>query len=256
MCCARHHGQLMTTLFISDLHLDSARPEITRAFLEFLRTDAVNADKLYILGDLFESWIGDDDNSDLSRTVTQALRQLNLLKTPVYVQHGNRDFLLGADFFSRSLCRPLADPNIIDLYGKSVLLMHGDSLCTEDRDYITFRLMVRDPNWQREFLKQPLEQRRVVARQIRTASKDANSNKSQDIMDVSPDEVARAFREQKVDLMIHGHTHRPFIHKQTVDGKSVTRVVLGDWEDYAWVLRYLPDHSYNLDKYRLETKHT
>ncbi|MFT7130695.1 MAG: UDP-2,3-diacylglucosamine hydrolase [Gammaproteobacteria bacterium] len=245
----------MTTLFISDLHLDPARPDVTRAFFEFLRKDAVNADKLYILGDLFESWIGDDDNTDLSRSVIQALRELSLLKTPVYLQHGNRDFLLGPDFFSQSLCINLTDPTIIDLYGKSVLLMHGDSLCTEDRDYIKFRSMVRDPNWQREFLEQPLEKRRIVAQQIRNASKDANSNKSQDIMDVSPNDVTRAFNEQKVDLMIHGHTHRPFVHKQMVDDKSTTRVVLGDWEDYAWVFRYLPDHSYNLDKYRLNTQH-
>ena len=241
----------MTTLFISDLHLDLARPNITRAFVEFLRTDAINADRVYILGDLFESWIGDDDHTDLSSTVIEELRQLSLRKVPVYLQHGNRDFLIGPDFFSQSLCLPLADPTLIDLYGKPVLLMYGDSLCTDDKDYMNFRTMVRDPNWQREFLKQPLEQRRVIARQIRNASKDANSNKSQEIMDVSPDEVTRAFSEHQVDLLIHGHTHRPFVHKKMLDSKNTTRVVLGDWEDYAWVLRYLPDHSFNLDKYQL-----
>ncbi len=241
----------MTTLFISDLHLDPTRPDITRAFLEFLRNEASTADNLYILGDLFESWIGDDDDSALSQLVIRALRELNESKTATYIQHGNRDFLLGKTFFERSECKPISDPVMIDLYGKSVLLLHGDSLCTGDTDYINFRSMVRGQNWQNEFLQQPLEQRRDIAQKIRNASKDANSNKPQDIMDVSPDEVRHIFHQYKIDLMIHGHTHRPFIHRYSDSETTKTRVVLGDWDAYAWVLRYLPDHSYNLDKYAI-----
>lgn len=241
----------MTTLFISDLHLDSSRPAVIRAFLQFLQQQAVAADALYILGDFFEVWIGDDDDAELNQTVATALRQLTSAGTPVYLMHGNRDFLIGQTFCRQSGCRLISDPGIVNLYGQSVLLMHGDSLCIDDKQYMQFRALSRSQPWQQQLLSHTVEERRQLARQMRAQSIQANSNKASDIMDVNQEEVLAVLRQYQVDLLIHGHTHRPAIHNVQASGINATRVVLGDWDQYGWLLRYHADHSYQLDKFEI-----
>lgn len=234
----------MTTLFISDLHLDPSRPAVTRAFFDLLDTEVKQADALYILGDFFEVWVGDDDDAELSRQVIAALRAVTAAGTPVYFMHGNRDFLIGAQFARETGCQLLPDPSIVDLYGKRTLLMHGDLLCIDDQAYMAFRAECRQPAWQQAVLARPLQERRLLAAKLREDSRDSTSNKAEDIMDVNTEEVDRYLREHQVELLIHGHTHRPAIH-QISNG---TRIVLGDWEQHSWVLRYQSDHQYQLVK--------
>ncbi len=243
----------MTTLFISDLHLDPSRPDTLRAFLDLLAGEARSADALYILGDFFEAWLGDDDDCELGGVVSAALKALNESGVPIYVLHGNRDFLMGTDFCQRAGCELLQEPVKIDLYGKPILLLHGDSLCTEDHSYMEFRAMVRNPQWQQQFLAKPLVERKLIAQHMRDASRQANSNKAMDIMDVTQSEVLKAFDGYEVDVMIHGHTHRPDTHKYELPAGIATRVVLGDWEQYGWILRYQNDHAYQLDKFLIPT---
>lgn len=237
----------MTTLFISDLHLEEKRPATTRAFLQFLREDAAAAESLYVLGDLFEAWVGDDDDAELAETVRSALRQLTDGGTALYFMHGNRDFLLGERFAADTGGRMLNDPTVIDLYGEPTLLLHGDSLCTADTAYQQLRTQVRSPEWQRQALSQSLAARREIAQQMRTASAEANSNKAEDIMDVTPEEVVEALRRHDCRRMIHGHTHRPATHRLTVDGEPAERIVLGDWDTHRWVLR-VDERGYSLEK--------
>ncbi len=231
----------MTTLFISDLHLDTSRPDITRLFLRFLESEARIADALYILGDLFEAWVGDDDPCEVGSTVAGALRQLSDAGVPLYFMRGNRDFLLGQAFAQRAGMRILSDPAVIVLDGKPVLLMHGDLLCTADTAYQAFRTQTRNPAWQQQFLSQPLQARLAFAAQAREASKsrqdelrgDGGNARFEAITDVSPAAVAGTFALLGVDTMIHGHTHRPRIH---AEGEN-TRIVLGDWYEQGSVLR-------------------
>ncbi len=219
----------MSTLFISDLHLSAERPEITHLFLEFLRNAAVQADALYILGDLFEVWIGDDASVPEHRTVIEGLRHLVDSGTPVYVMHGNRDFLMAKGFEEASGCRIIPDPTIIDLHGEPTLLMHGDTLCTDDIEYQYFRTQVRDPARQQQFLSLPPQQRAAIAMDYRTQSREKSSQKAQEIMDVNLQTVENTLREHGVNRLIHGHTHRPATHEITLDGKAAQRIVLGDW---------------------------
>ncbi|NLA67355.1 MAG: UDP-2,3-diacylglucosamine diphosphatase, partial [Gammaproteobacteria bacterium] len=232
----------MTTLFISDLHQDPERPEITRLFGDFLEGEARRARALYILGDLFEAWVGDDDPSATGAFVADRLATLSAAGVPVHFMHGNRDFLIGADYARRAGMHLLDDPTVVDLYGRPALLMHGDTLCTDDLAYQQFREQTRNPAWQAGFLAQPLEARLAFARQARAASRarqgelrDAGTMEA--ITDVAPGAVAAAFREHGVDLLIHGHTHRPAVHPLEVDGRACTRVVLGDWYEHGSVLR-------------------
>lgn len=243
----------MSTLFISDLHLDPSRPAVIRAFLDLLKQRAVNADvdALYILGDFFEVWIGDDDDAELNRSIVEALRELTNTGTPVYIMHGNRDFLIGERFCQESGCQLLADPTVIELYGKPRLLMHGDSLCTRDARYMTFRAEVRSPAWQSVLLSKSVEERRAIAAKLREDSKDHNSNKAEDITDVTPEEVVSALQQHGADLMVHGHTHRPQIHSLSVNNNPATRIVLGDWDQFGWILCYQPDHSFELEKFSI-----
>ena len=227
----------MTTLFISDLHLDEKRPDIFRAFLHFLENTAKNAEALYVLGDLFEAWVGDDDDANLARQSIAAFRRLADSGTALYFLHGNRDFLLGERFAEETVGTLLNDPCKIDLYGTPTLLMHGDSLCTADTEYQKLRLQLRSSNWQQQLLSQPLAARRQLAEQLRMASSEATSNKAEDIMDVTPDEVAKALAEYNCTRLIHGHTHRPARHALTVHGKPAERIVLGDWDQHLWFLR-------------------
>jgi len=232
----------MATLFISDLHLDPERPGITRLFGAFLDGEARRADALYILGDLFEAWVGDDDPSDTGRFVGERLAALAAAGVPVHFMHGNRDFLLGEDYARRTGMVLLQDPTVVRVHGRRALLMHGDTLCTGDTAYQQFRAQTRDPAWQQAFLAQPLEARLAFARQARAASQARQgelreSGRMETITDVTPAAVDAAFRAHDVDLMIHGHTHRPAVHALEVDGSVRTRVVLGDWYEQGSVLR-------------------
>jgi UDP-2,3-diacylglucosamine hydrolase len=226
----------MATLFISDLHLHPARLAINRCFLGFLEATQGNADALYILGDLFESWVGDDHPEPTYASVRQALKRCSLSGTPVFLLHGNRDFLLGERFATETGCTLLADPTRIDLCGISTLLMHGDSLCTDDSDYQRLRARVRDPAWQRQALGLPLEERLELAAQARELSALSIGAKGDDIMDVNQQEVLRMFASHDVNLLIHGHTHRPGIHQFEYAGRQRRRIVLGAWYQQGSVL--------------------
>ena len=217
------------TLFISDLHLDPSRPNVTRAFAQYLQNNR-DCDQLYILGDLVESWIGDDDDSPLVAELTTLLSAFTGAGPQLFLMHGNRDFLIGQLFCQRVNAQLIADPTVIDLYGVPTLLMHGDSLCTEDWAYQEFRSIARSRAWQQEFLANSLVQRITIAAQLRAKSKESNSNKAQDIMDVSQQAVADALTVHGVRQLIHGHTHRPAQHQI---GRA-TRWVLGDWCDKGW----------------------
>jgi len=227
----------LTTLFISDLHLSGQRPAIVRQFLEFLRTEAARAEALYILGDLFDYWIGDEAVDEPGmRPVIAALAALTAVGVPVHVMHGNRDFLLGAGFARATGCRLLAEPAVIELNGEPTLLLHGDTLCTDDTDYQKFRAQVREPNWVREFLAKTLAERLTIVQQLRELSQAAMSAKPMEIMDVNPQAVEDAMREAGVQRLIHGHTHRPGTHEFTLDDKPARRIVLGDWYEQGSVL--------------------
>lgn len=227
---------MKATLFISDLHLSEERPETTALFLAFLRTHAREAQALYILGDLFEVWLGDDGILPGYEVVLDEIHTLAASGIPVFVMHGNRDFLMGDGFARRSGSRLIPDPAIIDLNGERTLLMHGDTLCTDDIEYQQFRNQVRNPETQRQFLKLPLEQRITVAKHYRTESRERSRYKPEEIMDVNPQAVMEAMRVHHVRLLIHGHTHRPAIHTLDLDGHPARRIVLGDWHEYGSVL--------------------
>ena len=230
-------GFPMSSLFISDLHLDDMRPQITDLFARFLTEEARDADALYILGDLFESWIGDDDDASLALRVAHALRALSDSGVPIYFMHGNRDFLLGASYAERAGMTLLADPTILDLHGERVLLMHGDTLCIDDIEYQKFRMLVRNPAWQAQFLAKPLAERGAFAAQARGESRKQTAMKAAEIMDVNQGAVESAMRTHGVRRLIHGHTHRPATHRFDLDGTSAERIVLGDWYEQTSVLR-------------------
>ncbi len=228
----------MPTLFISDLHLDEARPQIVDLFVDFLAGEARLADALYILGDLFESWIGDDDDAALPARVADALRTLRDSGVPIAFMHGNRDFLLGVDYAARAGMTLLPDPMVIgDLHGERTLLMHGDTLCTDDIEYQKFRVLVRNPEWQQQFLAKPLQERRAFAAQARGESRKHTSMAKAEIMDVNSAAVIAAMRGHDVHRLIHGHTHRPATHRFDLDGRTAERIVLGDWYEQSSVLR-------------------
>jgi UDP-2,3-diacylglucosamine hydrolase len=234
----------MTTLFISDLHLDPEHPELVRLFGDFIDGEAREAEALYILGDLFEAWVGDDDPSEIGAFAIQKLRGLRDAGVPVFFQHGNRDFLVGRTFAHRAGVRLLPENAVVLLSGEPVLLMHGDTLCTDDRAYQAFRAQTRDPAWQARFLSQPLAARLAFAAQARAASRERQqAMKSDDraqfetITDVSPATVDATLARYGVNTLIHGHTHRPAIHDLAIDGRACRRIVLGDWHVRETVAR-------------------
>ena len=225
------------TLFISDLHLSDERPEITALFSLFLQNDAARAHALYILGDLFEVWLGDDAVLPAYQTVMDGIRALTASGVPVYVMHGNRDFLIGKRFVQLSGCRLLEDPTIIELEGKRTLLMHGDTLCTDDVEYQRFRTQVRNPDTQRQFLALPINERIAVAKHYRQESRERSRSKAEEIMDVNQGAVMEIMRRHGVYQLIHGHTHRPAVHSFILDNHSAQRIVLGDWYEQASILK-------------------
>ena len=231
----------MITLFISDLHLSDQRPAITEAFIGFLEGEARGAEALYILGDLFEVWLGDDMVLPEYARAIEAMHRLADAGVPLFVMHGNRDFLLGDDFAAMSGAQRLPESTVIDLHGTPTLLLHGDTLCTDDVAYQKFRAMVRNPAWQAEVLAKSPEERLALARQFREMSMAEMQGKSEAIMDVNADAVEAAFREAGVRQMIHGHTHRPAIHDLEIDGEPARRIVLGDWYDQGSVLECDPE---------------
>lgn len=238
----------MTIRFISDLHLEESRPDITDAFLTFLNDKAMGIEALYILGDFFEAWIGDDEQTPLQNRIAKALREVSDSGTALYLMHGNRDFLIGEDFCQRCGAALLPDPVVVDLYGTPTLLMHGDSLCTADVEYQKFRANMRNPQWQQMFLQRSLADRQMVARQLREISMAKNQGKAETIMDVTPEEVVREMESHGVQRLIHGHTHRPAIHELTANGRLAHRIVLGDWDTHAWWLDITGDQQPALQK--------
>ena len=239
----------MSYCFISDLHLNEDRPDITKAFLNFLENTARKAEKLYILGDLFEAWIGDDNQNEFISEIQNALIKINKT-TKVFFMHGNRDFLIGPEFASSARMKILNDPVVEEMFGNPVLLMHGDLLCIEDIDYQKFRKVSRDIKWQTEFLNKSLEERRRIAQDLRSASKEATGQKKEEIMDVSESEVIKMIRESSVNLLIHGHTHRPNSHNIDLENHTAKRMVLGDWDEYGWYI-WMDSNSCELNKFSI-----
>jgi UDP-2,3-diacylglucosamine hydrolase len=228
-------------LFIADLHLCSEEPAITAGFLRFLAGTAREAQALYILGDLFEAWIGDDDPEPLHGEIALAIKALVDSGVPCYFIHGNRDFLLGRRFARLSGMTLLPEEKVLDLYGRRVLILHGDTLCTDDHGYQAFRQKVHQPWLQRLFLALPLFIRKRVAAKMRAGSKAANSSKSLSIMDVNQQAVVDALTRRDVQWMIHGHTHRPEIHSLTANGKPAFRCVLGAWHTEGSMIKVTPE---------------
>ena len=228
----------MTTLFISDLHLEAGRPEIGEQFLAFLAGEARAAEALDILGDLFEAWLGDDDPNPYYAAMKAALRELVDAGVPVKFMHGNRDFMIGADFAAATGVAILSDPLVVELYGERVLLSHGDSLCTDDIEYQKVRTMTRDPQWQAMMLAKSIEERIAFAIQARQQSMARYPSLSEEIMDVNPQAVVAMLHDYDVATLLHGHTHRPAVHEVHVDGRTATRIVLGDWYAQGSVVRW------------------
>ncbi len=232
----------MSSLFVSDLHLEPGRPQITELFERYLASDEVRqAEALYILGDLVEAWIGDDDDDELPRRIAAATRAVHDAGVPVYFLAGNRDFLLGEAFAQRAGITLLADGTVHDIQGTPTLLMHGDVLCTDDLAYQAVRRQVRAPQWQAQILSMPLEARRAFAAKAREDSRAHTASTTESIMDVNAGAVAAALRDAAVARLIHGHTHRPAIHRFELDGRQVERIVLGDWYQQGSVLRVRPE---------------
>lgn len=236
-------------LFISDLHLDGAHPQITEQFVDFLSTTAAKADALYILGDLFEAWVGDDDPDPDKRRAMRALRDTVARGVKCFLIHGNRDFLIGKRFSTETGVQLLEDGTVVELYGRRVLLMHGDALCIDDHAYQRLRRIVRNPMVQFTMRRLSLKQRLKLAARMRAGSKahiESMDQAAPQIMDVNADEVIATLIRYDVDCIVHGHTHRPGIHTISLDGRTATRIVLGDWYEQGSVLRW-DEHGYALE---------
>ncbi len=222
----------MRSLFISDLHLQASRPDLTRALLNFLNEQASQCQQLYILGDLFEAWIGDDAIPPDVQPVIDALKALHDQGVELFFQHGNRDFLVQHTFAGLTGCTLLPEAVTVNIPAGTALLMHGDQLCTDDHEYMELRTLLRNPQWQADFLSKSIAERLEIARQLRAASQSKNAEKSMTIMDVNPQTVTQAMTDADVSLLIHGHTHRPAVH----EAEGQRRIVLGDWDTQGWYL--------------------
>jgi UDP-2,3-diacylglucosamine hydrolase len=228
----------MARLFVSDVHLDASAPQATEQFVDFLRTHGAHAEALYILGDLFEVWVGDDDPDPEKARIVAALRELTAGGIACFVIHGNRDFLLGRNFCDRTGCRLLPDPVVMELDGERVLVTHGDALCTDDHSYQELRSTVRTAEWQRRFLALPFAVRDRFANQARAGSKAHIARTAPTIQDVNQNAVDTAYRTARVRKIIHGHTHRPAVHDTMIDGEPAQRIVLGAWYEEGSYLVY------------------
>ncbi len=227
---------MANNLFISDLHLDDRRPEISRAFFLWLDQWKGKAENLYILGDFFEIWLGDDAYPPIADAVAMELEHFAKAGTKIFIMHGNRDFLLGEGYASRCGAQLIFEPMVIELNGARTLLMHGDSLCTEDQSYMQFRQQVRNPQWQQEFLAMSVADRVAFGEKARATSRQDTQYKAEDILDVTPREVSRIMEDFHVSILIHGHTHRPARHPIQTDFGAGERIVLGDWGSKGWCL--------------------
>lgn len=238
-------------LLISDLHLEQQRPDITRAFVHFLQTRARQAEALYILGDFFEVWVGDDAMEPFQHEIASALRELADSGTRLYLMHGNRDFMLGQGFCQLAGCTLLSDPCRVSFNGEPVLLMHGDSLCTSDAAYMRMRRLLRNPLslWLLRHL--PLAKRHALARKLRKESQLQTRQKAASIIDVTPSEVPRLMAKYGVRTLIHGHTHRPASHTLEVNGQTAQRIVLGDWDQQGWALQ-VDENGYQQSAFALD----
>ncbi len=228
----------MATLFISDLHLDGRSPESIERFETFIRRYGLTADAVYILGDLFEAWVGDDDTDPAMKPVIEGLAALAKAGVPCSIMHGNHDFLIGRRFALATGCRLLGDYETIELHGERVLLTHGDLLCTDDVRYMQLRTMLRDPAWQRDFLAKPLAERKAIANELRRASLADSATKAESIMDVNQGTVVETMQRFGVQRLLHGHTHRPAVHSLTIDGRPAERIVLDAWHEHGYVLAW------------------
>lgn len=222
---------MTSSLFISDLHLSEATPQIEQGLYRFLEEKG-DVDRLFLLGDIFEAWIGDDDDSEIAMRFADAMKKLADRGTAIFFMRGNRDFLVGEPYLKQFNAELLGDTAEISVAGSPALIMHGDLLCTDDVDYMAFRALAHNPDWQAEMLAKPLSERRELAKHLRAMSKEAASNKAEDIMDVNQDAVANTMQEHQVKRLIHGHTHRPCRHAM----RDSERVVLGDWNTTGWYL--------------------
>ena len=235
----------MSYIFISDLHLDESRPDVTEAFFSFIKNVANRAEGFYILGDLFEVWLGDDNNSVLNQNIISALKALSV---PRFIMHGNRDFLIGKTFCQQTGFTLLPDPTRVLLFDRPVLLMHGDSLCTRDVEYIKVRNILRNPAFQNDLLSKSLQERVVIASGARNQSKEHTRQTKIDIMDVTHEEVISEMQQHEVQLLIHGHTHRPDTHY--VPEVLGQRAVLGDWDTQGWFIE-LTEAGFNLESFSI-----
>lgn len=227
----------MLTYLISDLHLSPEHQDGTALFEQFMHEDARDADALYVLGDLFEAWVGDDDDDDYVVRMINVFRSFSDAGKALFFQRGNRDFLLGERFAQRSKGQLLPDEIVVELAGQPTLLLHGDQLCTDDTAYQQFRNMVRSPAWQQALLSKPLAERKAIAAEMRRKSRESQQNKAEYIMDINQNTLMEMMRKHQVQHCLHGHTHRPAEHVFTLDGQSAVRWVLGDWHDSAIIMR-------------------
>jgi UDP-2,3-diacylglucosamine hydrolase len=228
--------------FISDLHLNETTPSLTQAFITFLQNRAQDAHSIYLLGDIFDYWIGDDYHLPRYTPVIEQLQRLHQLGIQLYFMAGNRDFLVGRAFMQSSGCQMLDDPHPLMIGEQKVLLLHGDTLCTDDVDYQRLRQQLRNRQWQQQFLAKPIRARLQIAEDLRQHSQQATSQKNIDIMDVNQTEVERVMTAHDVKIMIHGHTHRPQQHQWCLNNQHYTRIVLGDWGHTLWALQASPHH--------------
>ena len=222
----------MSSCFISDLHLDNKREDIKKAFFKFLESEALEFENLYILGDLFEVWIGDDYEDEFTSEVISGLKQFSLSNKNIFIMHGNRDFLLGEKFAEKCGAELISDPLILDIEEKKIMLSHGDIFCTDDLGYQNFKEKVRNEKWKKEFLSKDLKDREEIAKNLRKESAIQNSKKEDFLMDVNKSEVEKIAQENEVDILIHGHVHRPKIHNEFFG----QRIVLGDWDKRYWFI--------------------
>lgn len=236
----------MKPRFVSDIHLSEKRPDLTYAFKAFLNESKEACTHLFILGDLFEIWIGDDDDNLFHKDIKTTLSEFVLDGPEVFFMHGNRDFLIGKTFANEVGISIISDPYSLDINGLKTILSHGDFLCTDDSDYIEFRNNVRSEEWQKDFLAKSIDERNEIANLLRSESKNATSEKSLEITDANLETVNNFIQENNPDIFIHGHTHRPKIHQHD----STKRVVLGDWDKYGWYLS-IEENSLNLKEFKI-----